>query len=132
MSEDHEVLVYFDIKAIDVVIKDAEDLTYAQFPSSKQQLATLPKLEIGRQDRRRSHAGRCRCRQEAVPFLHQGTHTEPRLLAESCAIGTLTQLKPDGGDPRDLSSPDQTNKVYRFASTVKVVRSSPVFPFEGS
>jgi predicted peroxiredoxin len=46
MSEDHEVLVYFDIKAIDVVLKDAEDLTYAQFPSSKQQLSTLPKKGV--------------------------------------------------------------------------------------
>jgi predicted peroxiredoxin len=46
MSEDHEVLVYFDIKAIDVVLKDAEDLTYAQFPSSQQQLSNLPKKGV--------------------------------------------------------------------------------------
>ena len=38
MSEDHDVLVYFDIQAIGVVLKGAEDLTHAQFPSSNQQL----------------------------------------------------------------------------------------------
>jgi predicted peroxiredoxin len=41
MSEDHPVLVYFDIKGIEVVLKDAKDLTYAHFPSSKSQLAKL-------------------------------------------------------------------------------------------
>ena len=46
MSEDHDVLVYFDIQAIGVVLKDAEDLTYAQFPSSKKQLSTLPQKGV--------------------------------------------------------------------------------------
>lgn len=41
MSDDHPVLVYFDIKGIEVVLKDAKDLTFAQFPSSKSQLAKL-------------------------------------------------------------------------------------------
>jgi predicted peroxiredoxin len=41
MSDSHPVLVYFDIKGIEVVLKDAKDLTYAHFPSFKSQLATL-------------------------------------------------------------------------------------------
>jgi predicted peroxiredoxin len=41
MSEDRDVLVYFDIKGIEVVLKDAPDITYAQFPGSKSQLAAL-------------------------------------------------------------------------------------------
>jgi predicted peroxiredoxin len=41
MSEDHDVLVYFDIKGIEVVLKDAPDISFAQFPSSKTQLAAL-------------------------------------------------------------------------------------------
>jgi predicted peroxiredoxin len=42
MSEDHDVLMYFDVKAVEAVLKDAKDITYKQFPSSKQQLSTLP------------------------------------------------------------------------------------------
>lgn len=41
MAADHDVLVYFDIKGIEVALKDAKDLTYAQFPSLKTQLAAL-------------------------------------------------------------------------------------------
>jgi predicted peroxiredoxin len=41
MSADHDVLVYFDIKAIEVVLKSAEDLKYAQFPTLKSQLSAL-------------------------------------------------------------------------------------------
>jgi len=41
MSEDRDVLVYFDINGIEVVLKDADDLTYSHFPSTKQQLSTL-------------------------------------------------------------------------------------------
>jgi len=41
MAEDHPVLIYFDIRAIDVVLADAEDLTYAQFTPLKAQLANL-------------------------------------------------------------------------------------------
>lgn len=46
MAQDHDVLVYFDIKGIEVVLKDAEDITYAHFPSSKQQLAKLTKMGV--------------------------------------------------------------------------------------
>jgi predicted peroxiredoxin len=46
MSEDHDVLVYFDIKGVEVVLKDSKDITYAHFPSSKQQLSALPKKGV--------------------------------------------------------------------------------------
>ena len=46
MSKDRDVLVYFDIKGVEVVLKDAKDFTYAHFPSSKQQLSTLPKKGV--------------------------------------------------------------------------------------
>lgn len=46
MAEDHDVLVYFDIKGIDVVLKDAKDLVYSQFPSSKTQIAALIKKGV--------------------------------------------------------------------------------------
>jgi predicted peroxiredoxin len=42
MSEENDVLVYFDIKAVEVVLKDSKDMTNAHFASSKQQLAALP------------------------------------------------------------------------------------------
>jgi predicted peroxiredoxin len=41
MSTDHPVLVYFDIKGVEVVLEDARDITYAQFPSSREQLSVL-------------------------------------------------------------------------------------------
>ncbi|MDZ7334747.1 MAG: DsrE family protein [candidate division KSB1 bacterium] len=41
MSQDRDVLVYFDIKGIEVVLKDAPDLTYSHFPSSLTQLNNL-------------------------------------------------------------------------------------------
>lgn len=41
MSEDHDVLVYFDIKGIEVVLKEAKNLTYSHFASSQEQLASL-------------------------------------------------------------------------------------------
>jgi predicted peroxiredoxin len=46
MSEDRDVLVYFDIKGIDVVLQNGDDLTYSHFPSSKTQLAALPKKGV--------------------------------------------------------------------------------------
>jgi predicted peroxiredoxin len=46
MSEDKDVLVYFDIRGIDIVLKDAEDFTYSHFPSSKTQLDILLSKEI--------------------------------------------------------------------------------------
>lgn len=45
-AEDHPVLVYFDIKGIDVVLKDAKDITYAHFPSAKTALANLLKKGV--------------------------------------------------------------------------------------
>lgn len=46
MSEDRDVLVYFDIQGISVVLKDADDLSYSHFPTSKTQLAALPKKGV--------------------------------------------------------------------------------------
>lgn len=40
-AEDHPVMVYFDIKGIEVVTKDAPDIKFAHFPSSRTQLANL-------------------------------------------------------------------------------------------
>jgi predicted peroxiredoxin len=41
MAADHDVAVYFDIKAVEVVLKDAPDVTYAHFKPSGAQLADL-------------------------------------------------------------------------------------------
>jgi len=41
MADDHDVLVYFDIKAIHVVLKDSEDVSFSHFPSSKASLSVL-------------------------------------------------------------------------------------------
>jgi predicted peroxiredoxin len=41
MSEDHDVLVYFDIKGVEVVLQEAEDFNYSHFPSSKTQIQKL-------------------------------------------------------------------------------------------
>jgi predicted peroxiredoxin len=41
MSDDHDVLVYFDITGVNVVLADSPDITFAQFPSSKTQIAAL-------------------------------------------------------------------------------------------
>lgn len=41
MSEDKDVLVYFDISGIELVLKNSEDFTYSIFPSSKTQLKKL-------------------------------------------------------------------------------------------
>ena len=45
-APDRDVLVYFDIAGIDAVLKDADDLRYRHFSSSKQQLAALPKKGV--------------------------------------------------------------------------------------
>lgn len=45
MAADKDVLVYFDIKGIEVVLADAQDISYTEFPSSKAQLAAL--IELG-------------------------------------------------------------------------------------
>lgn len=41
MAEDKDVLVYFDIKGVDVVLKEAVELKHAAFPSSKEAIAAL-------------------------------------------------------------------------------------------
>ena len=41
MSSDKDVLVYCDIKGIEAVLKDSEDITYPTFPSAKESLAEL-------------------------------------------------------------------------------------------
>ncbi|MBD3226373.1 MAG: peroxiredoxin [Caldithrix sp.] len=41
MAEDRDVLVYFDIKGIEVVLQDSEDYTYAHFPGSRIQIDKL-------------------------------------------------------------------------------------------
>ena len=41
MADDHDVLVYLDIKGVDAVLKDSPDITYSHFPSSKTQLNAL-------------------------------------------------------------------------------------------
>lgn len=42
MSEDKDVLVYFDIKGVNVVLKDSPNITMeGDFPESQKQLATL-------------------------------------------------------------------------------------------
>jgi len=46
MADDHDVLVYFDIKGVEVVLKDAENLTYSHFPGSREQLSTLPQKGV--------------------------------------------------------------------------------------
>jgi predicted peroxiredoxin len=46
MSEDYDVLIYFDIKGIEVVLKEAPDISYAHFTSSRQQLSVLLKKGI--------------------------------------------------------------------------------------
>ena len=47
MAESRDVLVYFDIDGIEVVLKDAPDLTYSHFPASKAQLEKLIGMGIG-------------------------------------------------------------------------------------
>jgi len=46
MAEDKDVLVYFDIKAVEVVRQDAEDITHPAFPSSLEQLSALIDLGV--------------------------------------------------------------------------------------
>ena len=41
MAEEKPVLVYFDIKAVEAVLAESEDVSYKQFPSSKTQLVNL-------------------------------------------------------------------------------------------
>lgn len=46
MAADHPVLVYFDIKGIEVVLKSSPDIQYAHFTSSKKALADLVKRGV--------------------------------------------------------------------------------------
>lgn len=41
MAEDKDVLIYFDIKGIEVVLNDAQDVSYPTFPTSKESLKLL-------------------------------------------------------------------------------------------
>ena len=41
MAEDKDVLIYFDIKGIEVVLNDAQDVSYPTFPTSKESLKQL-------------------------------------------------------------------------------------------
>jgi predicted peroxiredoxin len=41
MAEDKDVLIYFDIKGIEVVLNDAQDISYPTFPTSKESLKQL-------------------------------------------------------------------------------------------
>jgi predicted peroxiredoxin len=46
MADDHDVLVYFDIRGIDVVVQGAPDLSYSHFQSSQTLLANLRKKGV--------------------------------------------------------------------------------------
>lgn len=46
MSDDHDVLVYIDIKGVDAVLKDSPDITYSHFPSSQTQFSALLKRGV--------------------------------------------------------------------------------------
>ena len=46
MASDHDVLVYLDIRGIEVVLADAPDLTFSHFPSAQTQMARLLDLNV--------------------------------------------------------------------------------------
>lgn len=46
MADDHDVLVYFDIKGVDAVVKDAVEVTFAQFPPLSVQLDELRRRNV--------------------------------------------------------------------------------------
>jgi predicted peroxiredoxin len=46
MAMEKPVVVYFDIKGIEVVLKDAKDITYPTFPSSKESLKKLVDMKV--------------------------------------------------------------------------------------
>jgi predicted peroxiredoxin len=46
MSDDHDVVVYFDIKAVELTLKDASDLTYREIAPSGAELRTLREKKI--------------------------------------------------------------------------------------
>jgi predicted peroxiredoxin len=47
MAESRDVLVYFDIEGIEVVLESAPDITYSHFPASKAQLRKLVGMGVG-------------------------------------------------------------------------------------
>ena len=47
MAESRDVLVYFDIKGVEVVLEDAPNFTFSHFPGSKAQLQKLIDMGIG-------------------------------------------------------------------------------------
>ncbi|HEX9973378.1 MAG TPA: DsrE family protein [bacterium] len=46
MAEDKDVLVYFDVKGVEVVLNNAIDLQFAHFPSSARQLKNLLEKDV--------------------------------------------------------------------------------------
>lgn len=46
MADDHDVLVYFDISAVNVVLKNSDDIIFSHFPSSKKSLAALKSKNV--------------------------------------------------------------------------------------
>ncbi len=46
MSDDHDVLVYFDIKGIEVVLQDSPDIRFDHFPGSKTQIQKLIDINV--------------------------------------------------------------------------------------
>lgn len=46
MADDHDVMLYFDIKGVEAVLKDGSDLTYGPFKSSKTQLEELRQKHV--------------------------------------------------------------------------------------
>jgi predicted peroxiredoxin len=46
MAADHDVAVYFDIKGVEVVLKDAPEVSYAHFEPSGAQLAKLKQAGV--------------------------------------------------------------------------------------
>jgi predicted peroxiredoxin len=46
MAEDHDVLMYFDIKGVEAVLSDSEDVSYSHFATSKAQLEELKRRGV--------------------------------------------------------------------------------------
>lgn len=47
MSEDKDVLVYIDIKGVDIALKDSQDIAYSHFPTSREQIKKLLDRGVG-------------------------------------------------------------------------------------
>jgi predicted peroxiredoxin len=46
MAEDKDVLVYLDIKGVEIVLKDAKDISYPTFPSAHESIKQLLKNDV--------------------------------------------------------------------------------------